>query len=222
MEKIIRFFGVITLVAVFGFFLVSCDDDNDSQGGKAYFKNANDISSKNALSARSVIEAYDIEFLVYRLMLKDDTGEGGVWVIGGNQGGIPGWYDIDGIQKANFGNQPQGRSHSCVFLTISAIKINDKLYHGTGGSGMNPFLGNKEDITTNPHQGGHGFGIIAGDINKLGPGELTFGDEKEISFQGVNNMQNIDEFIIIIDTSKLHNDEILASNWWECFSFIVR
>ena len=224
MKRASRFLWIIALVTVLGGFLVSCEDSVDyTKGGAAYFKNANTVASKSVLSTRDDTEnVYDIEFLVYSLTLKDDTQGGGVWVIAGNEGGTPGWYDIEGIQRANFGNQPQGRSHSCVLLAIAAVRINDKLYWGTGSSGMNPFDGNKEDITTDVDKGGTGFMILAGDKAKFGPGIYTAGDEKEIAFQGVANMDIIDEFIITIDTSKLHNDGELTPNWWECFSFVVR
>jgi len=145
MKRASRFLWIIALVTVLGCFLVSCDNNIDDsaggggkKGGTVYFKNANLGRTKTILTARDDTQADDIEFLVYSLILKDDTAGGGVWVIGGNEGGTPGWYDIDGIQKANFGNQPQGRPHSCVLIAIAAVKINDKLYWGTGKSGMNP------------------------------------------------------------------------------------
>ena len=219
MKRKIILIMAITISFAAAAIITSCDNlgtvNQFLKEGKVYFQSKNG----SARSARSV-GGEEIEFLVTRLVLKDDTREGGVWVVGGNEGGVIGWYDIDSIRKANFGNQPQGRPHSCMFLNFHGIRIGDKLYAPSyvGAADMITFSGNKEDITTS----GCGFGIIAGDKAKLGPGVLAVENEKEISFQGVNGMQRIGEFIILVDESVLLTNGDLSNNWWECFSFIVR
>jgi len=224
MKNKITFLGFIVFVMALGFSLIGCNDGgNGNRGGMAFFLCEDNFGSRSARSARSV-SGDTVELLVTRLMLKDDTREGGVWVIGGNEGGNPGWYDIEGLQKAAFGNQPQGRPHSCLYLSIKAIRINDNLYRFNeqpNSPAMIPFAGDKGAIPTSPHAG-PSFDIIAGDLNKLGPGEHGGGViPMEIPFQGVSGMQNIEEFIIIIDQSKLHDNGTLRTNWWESFSFFV-
>ena len=208
-----RIFGFLVL-AVFvlcGFVLISCDKPD--HGGEAFFRNAK--SARNVSGTK-----FEIEFLVTGMMLKDDTRGGGVWLIGGNNASAPGWYDIAGIKRSKFHGQPQGRLHSCILLSIQAIRINDKLYVQDWVDGipsLHPFDGNKKDIT---FSFGNGFHIIAGDITKFGPGQGIEHDAKQLQFSGVEG-QDIKEFIIQIDETKLHNEGTLLEDWWNSFSFRV-
>ena len=223
-KNILCVFAVVLAATVL---LSNCDNFGTIRGvigfrGEVYFQNAENIGSKSV--ARSAIDLTDIEFLVLSLVLKDDTQEGGVWVVGGNEGGRIGWYDINGLQRAFFGNQPQGRTHSCVQFRVRAIRINDKIYwSGWTGMGMPSYNGTKASISTNLHEGGGGFGILAGDVTKFGPGEGLDPQSKQLPFPGVSNRQTIASFIVGIDTDKLLKaDGTLADTWWECFSFVVR
>jgi hypothetical protein len=218
----IRSIAIIALIAVTGFSLISCN--LFSKGGQAFFLSETAAGSR---SARNTGGSDTIEFLVTRLMLKDDTAGGGVWIVGsgahtGDHAGFSAWFDIEGLQQADFYNQPGNKPHSCVYLSIRAIRINDNLYsfnQQNNSPEMISFAGNKGDIPIGIHEG-PAFDIIAGDLNKLGPGEHGGGVvPMNIPFQGVSGIRNIEEFIIIVDESKLHNNGILAPEWWKSFSF---
>jgi hypothetical protein len=212
-----KLFGVFGMLLVFGLVFVACDMDNNNGNnfseGKVYFQSSN---SRPSLSVRSVA-GNSIEFLVSNLLLVRDDAPTNGWLIGNfhnSSGQINniGWYDIDGLKKATVSTSLNGNPHSCIRMSIKAIKLNGTL-----------IFGNESNIGfDNSGQ----FDIVAGDLAKLGSHEHINSDTPQIPFAGVTGLQQVDEFIIVVDESKLLEETegvlSLSDDWWECFSFSVR
>ena len=117
-----------------------------------------------------------------------------------------GWFDIAGLNRTTVQTPLNNAPHSCIILSIKAIKLNDVLILGT------------DDIIFDSSI----FDILAGDLSKLGKHESINHGTPTIPFNGVTGLQQVEEFIVFVDESKLHTGGILAANWWECFSFSVK
>jgi hypothetical protein len=210
---------VFGMLLVFGLVFVACDlgnndnTENNFSEGKVYFQSSN---SRHSLSVRSVA-GNSIEFLVSNLLLVRDDAPTNGWLIGkfhNHSGQINniGWYDIDGLKKATVTTPLNGNPHSCIRMSIKAIKLNEAF-----------IFGNETNIGfDNSGQ----FDIIAGDLMKLGSHEFIDSNTPQIPFNGVTDLQQVDEFIIVVDESKLLKETegvlSLSDDWWECFSFSVR
>jgi hypothetical protein len=225
MKKKIALF-ILPLLAIM--LLTTCDNfgtiRNTLAGGRLYFQ------SEGARSLRSVDppdENYDIEFLVNTLYLVWDVNGGqGVWLIQSRRPGTDGpfdnagWYDVAGINQTKIYGHPLGRPHSNVLIEIAAIRIGDNIWRAEHQI-ITPFPGNKEDIPIGAHVLPN-FALIAGDKSKMGPGFHAAHDAANIPFRGINNILYLEEFIILVDESKVHTDGVLNSDWYTAFSFSVR
>jgi hypothetical protein len=203
-------FAIFGILLAFGILFSACDDGSTDPGpGKLFFKNKNNSSNKNIRSV--TITGNKVEFYVTRFILKNASQyHGGAWIIGDgiitDENKNRAWYDTDGLNQAEVYNHLGGQPHSCIILSINAIKLNDEIIL-------------EKDLTP-----GHGIDIVAGDSTKMGAEAV--GAPKIIPFDGVTGIDNITEFIIYVDETKLLKVEggelVLVDDWWNCFSFFVR
>ena len=208
MKNAIKLIGIIALVSGIGFFLVSCGDGgNPPQEGKVFFQSLNNGVQQNARN----LSENKVEFLVSNLLLVRDDASTNGWLIGNFDAGGPkinniGWFDIAGLNRTTVKTPLNNAPHSCIRLSIKAIRLNDELIFG-------------EDLSFNNEKQ---FDIVAGDLSKLGKHEYINNGTPNIPFIGVTGLSQVDEFIIFVDESKLHTNGILADDWWKCFSFSVK
>ena len=218
-------------IFVLSSFFIACDSDigsthNGLGQGQVYVLSGTNNDVRSVMSSRNIC-GNEVEFLFVVLMLKDDANEGGTWVIapGANDGAVDnaGWYDIDGVNRTEFSGTLKQSPHSCFLLRLKGIRINDTFFKPTeDGKSMCIFDGDKEDYSIDlswPM-----LNLIAGDLNKFGPGESYDEGDTNIPFEGIpRGKEYLEEFVIFVDEDKLYDEVdgeiILKDNWWKCFSF---
>jgi len=224
--------GMLVTTLAFGFILAGCPQDSDNGGlkkGKVYLQSGTG-TAKSVRSVRNDNGGEDtIEFLVSNLVLVRDDAPTNGWLIGnfdntfdGHVNNI-GWYDIASLKQAEVSTPLNGAPHSCVRLSIKAIKLKDTFIFYVNGEGQpisNPESQPQGEFALDSN---NQFDIVAGDLSKLGSHENAQGAEN-IGFVGVPaGKEQVEEFIIFVDTSKLlTEDNKLTTDWWECFSFSVQ
>jgi len=223
---------LVTTLA-FGFILVGCPQDSDNGGikkGKVYLQSGTG-TAKSGRSVRNDNGGEDtIEFLVSNLLLVRDDAPTNGWLIGNFHNNFDGqvnnigWYDIASLKQTEVSTPLNGAPHSCVRLSIKDIKLNGTIIF---------YLNEQVQAVSNPDSQPQGeialdnggqFDIVAGDLAKLGSHENIDDGTPEIEFVGVPaGKQQVEEFVIFVDTSKLlTGDNKLTTDWWECFSLSVQ
>ena len=213
----------ISAIFVFSVVLSTCDAFGTVIGTvrpkqiQTYFQ-----SNGGARSARNTQSSTGsrIEFFVASLLFGHDSGSGSTWIIGfppsvHNNGG---WYDIDGINRAHVYHHGTPERSSLIRFSIKGVRIDNVVYN------FDPWTGAASIFTGTFSYDNHSeplFDIIAGDITKPG-NQFINPNAPVIPMASIANMHEVSEFILVVDEEKLHTDGVPNSNWWECFSFVVR
>ena len=248
MKRNLVFIGIV--ICGFALSFIGCGKDGPQgtqstkspQTGKVYMQTGSNLDFQYVGINRSVVDKNEVEFLLWVLMLKDDTREGGAWIIASyaNGGKVQnaGWYDIAGVNKQQFEGPLLGHPHSCFLLRIGGIRIGNTYFEPNDSMGnlMKVVDGGTKDYfvipppngSTVPDGVGPTLNLTAGDMSKFGPGEGYDSTDPNVSFDGVSaGWDYLKEFVIFVDEDKLYEidykDEIvLKDNWWESFSFSAK
>ncbi|MCL1929006.1 MAG: hypothetical protein FWG07_09495 [Treponema sp.] len=216
--------GVLAIL-VFCLAVISCDTGSTSiPDGQVFFQSG----TSDARNVRSV-SGDNVEFLVSNLLLVRDDAPTNGWLIGESPSvNNIGWYDVAGLNRTTVCTPLNNAPHSCIRLSINAIRVNDTIIWHNGAGGWPPGFDYLSQYDRFSLAGiWPPFDIIAGDKSKLGKHEyIGIGgmdnDTPEIPFNGVSGLMQVNEFIIFVDETKLHTNGTIESDWWECFSFSVR